>query len=148
LAEESDQKAQRPQKISRDLVLHGLVALETAVEPAVSNHLLAVHWINPLHTRNRPTIRPVSLPNLRWGCFYPSAGYVLLTASGVPDDQVARHGALRHLPVSYRTTGLNPGCQFVNVLRVLIYLQHVDLDPGHTSYGDASPVRVLVANSC
>ena len=51
-------------------------------------------------------------------------------ASGIPDHEVAGLGALGHLPVVYGATGGDPGCQFGDVLRVLIHLKYVNFNQG------------------
>lgn len=121
-------KAKRFQKVRRVLVIYRLVGLNTAVDPAVCDHLLAVHWLDPLHVRNRATIGAGAFPDLRRDAIHPSPGYVFLMASGIPDDEVARPGALRHLPVVYRAACSDPGSQFGDVLGLLIYLKYVDLN--------------------
>lgn len=97
-------KAERLQKAHHQLVFHRLVGLDTAVDPAVSDHLPAVRRLDPLHVGNRAAVGPGTFPDLRRDGIHSSPGYVFLMASGIPDHEVAGLGALGHLPVVYGVT--------------------------------------------
>ena len=51
-------------------------------------------------------------------------------ASGVPDHEVARLGALGHLPVVYRATRSDLVIQRGDVLRIAIHLKYVNFNQG------------------
>lgn len=124
-------KAERLQEARCELLFDRLVGLDTAVNPAVCDHLLAVYSrLDRLHAGNRATIRSRAFPNLRRNGVDPSQGYKVLMASGIPDHEVTWLGTLWHLPVVHRATRSDPGFQFGDVLRVAIHLKYVNFNHG------------------
>src|SRR5580693_9572619 len=85
-ARDEVRQVERLQETRREFVVHRLVGLDAAVDPAVCDHLLAVHpRLDPLHVGHRAAIGSGTFPDLRRDGIHPSPGYVLLTASGIPD---------------------------------------------------------------
>jgi hypothetical protein len=105
-----------------------LIILDAAVNPAVLDHLLAIHWHDPLHIDNRTTTGSVDFSYLRWRAVDSPPGDLLLTSSGVPDHMVTELGTLRHLPAIDRVTGSDPICQFGDILGFLIHLKYMNFD--------------------
>jgi hypothetical protein len=130
-ARDEARKAERLHKARRELVFNRLVRLDTAVDPAVCDYLLAVYSrLNPLHPGNWATIGSGTFPNLRRDGIHPSSGYKFLMASGIPDHKVTWLGTLRHLPVVHRATRSDPVFQFGDVLWVAIHLKYVNFNQG------------------
>jgi hypothetical protein len=57
-------------------------------------------------------------------------------------------GALGHLPVVYGMTGGDPGCQFGDVLRVLIHLKYVNFNQGAFQVSDVGTSRRYQPEAC
>lgn len=116
--------------MGHDPVIYCLVRLDTTVKAAVSDHLPAVHRLDPFNVNIGAAMRPWTLSDLHGNGIHASQGYVLLAASGIPNHEVAGPGALRHLPTVHGATSREPGFEFGDVLGFLIHLKHVYFDQG------------------
>jgi antitoxin MazE6 len=129
-ARDQARQVERFQEGRRVFVFHRLVGLDAAVDPAVRDHLPAIHRFDPLHAGNRTAIRSRPFLDFYRDGIHPSPGYVFLAASGIPDHKVTRLSALGHLPVVYRATRSDPVFQLGDVLRFTIHLKYMDLNQG------------------
>ena len=124
-------QVERFQEACRDFLVHCLIGLDTAVDPAVRDHLLAVHpGLDSFHADDWAAIRSGPCSNLNRDSINPAPSHELLMASGIPDHKITWLSTLGHLPVVYRATCSDPVFQLADVLGIAIHLKYMNFNQG------------------